>query len=142
MVADLASSLAVLDGRLPTHYRIPSMAGVENDRVFTFESGFRLEQGMEKGRHLFRISGSFDLLHASLVKDLLTDRIRLYQQTGAHVEGVDLDLSEVTTLDSVAIGVLVVARCLLPNKPFRLTGVPAAYVPVLERLGLFDLVHA
>lgn len=140
MVNETLASLAILGARLPAHYRIPSLVDLDREQVFTYDGDFEVEHRMKAGRHTFEISGSFDLLHAGLVKDLLTERIALYHQTGVDVTGVDCDLSGITALDSVAVGVLVVARCLMPDRPFRLIGVPAVYDRLFKNMGLFEMV--
>jgi len=131
-----------LPDTFPVFYRLTAGDGTERQRVFRLSGEFRVEQHVDELLIMLEIEGPFDVLHASLVKDILTERLRLAQEGGFRYEGVDCDLSKVTMIDSAAVGVLVVARTMLGQGRFRLLGLTPERKAMFTNIGIFELADS
>ena len=105
--------------------REPPVAGVDRDG----------------GAVVVRLAGEIDLYNAHEVRVVLLD------ESGRAPERLVVELSQVTFVDSTALGVLIEARAKLPNKRAFLVASPqletrrALEVSGLDRhLGVFDTV--
>jgi anti-sigma B factor antagonist len=90
-----------------------------------------------------RLAGELDLYNAHEIRDVLLD------ESGKEPERLVVELSQVTFVDSTALGVLIEARAKLPNKRAFLVASPqletrrALEVSGLDRhFGVYDTVDA
>lgn len=126
----------------PVYYRLSAGEGMEKQRIFRLSGEFRVEQHVDDLVIVLDIEGPFDVLHASLVKDILTERLKLAQGEDFQYRGVDCDLSKVTMIDSAAVGVLVVARAMLGGGRFRLLGLPPERRALFNNIGIFEFADS